>query len=948
MADNIKKTVLLEVNLDINNLNAKAANIAADIDLIKKKQKELAEAGKQNSVEFQENASKQRELQAEYRNTTKQIDLVTRANKAQQGSYEQLLTKHQLAQTQLKLLEGTLKKNADGTFDLTDAYKKQAEEVEKAKSAIIKFDQGINDGRSNVGNYTQAIKGAFLQTGAFGGQLGGLQQAFTGVKGGLETAKVGFTSLRGAILATGIGALILLLFELVEAFKANDTLATLFKGVMTGIGVVMDNIHAAVASVIIGIANFIKSSSTLSNIIKEVGLRLINFWLAPFNLVMDLLPAISAVMDGEFKKAAGLAADATVNFGKSVTFTNNELPKFAKSLGEAVQAGIDYEKALDDIEAKQSKLNVKIAEQINLRDELILQSKDAKKTEEERQKLNEQAVEVDKQILKQRLDLLDQEIEAQQKYISALGEDSVKREDAEFRLNDLQVKRLEFQNEAIRFEEIAQNKRNALIEKQAKAEETAFNNRVKNLADEEKLAIHRATLEGATQERIIGIQEQFNFKRIQLFKDYNKTNETEYKEYLLKVEDLEHEYSAFLVAEENKRLEEISNHRDLILAELDKSFKEENNLYKRNFLEQLNLLTDRYRTGAITREQFEKESANLTFSIQQDSLNREIELIQQKLSVEHLTYDQRIDLENQLLSKKAELNKVELDDFIKKEDDKTKKQKEEEAKRLKLISDTENGIQTISSNLLQADQNLNQAKLNEREAYLDKQLKKELAAAGNNAAKKQAIQNKYDKLKQEAEKQSAIKSNEIAKVQAFVNGALGATKTIAQLGFPLAIPFVIAEGAAVLSQIALIQSQSDKLEDGGIIKAGLGRVIGGKPHSQGGTKFFGEDGSVFEAERGELLAVVNKHDTPLLSLLSSVNSIHGRPFFETGGVAFHSSYLADGGFAARANTIPVVDNIQTRNDILSFIGAMPRPVVFVEDIKTGQDRVTKVQSRANV
>lgn len=62
-------------------------------------------------------------------------------------------------------------------------------------------------------------------------------------------------------------------------------------------------------------------------------------------------------------------------------------------------------------------------------------------------------------------------------------------------------------------------------------------------------------------------------------------------------------------------------------------------------------------------------------------------------------------------------------------------------------------------------------------------------------------------------------SKEAAIATAFVNIALGATKTIADLGFPTAIPFLIAEGAAGAAEIAQIskQSYSPTFHSGGIV-----------------------------------------------------------------------------------------------------------------------------------
>lgn len=66
-------------------------------------------------------------------------------------------------------------------------------------------------------------------------------------------------------------------------------------------------------------------------------------------------------------------------------------------------------------------------------------------------------------------------------------------------------------------------------------------------------------------------------------------------------------------------------------------------------------------------------------------------------------------------------------------------------------------------------------------------------------------------------------------------------------------------------------------------------LLGGNPHSSGGTKFVGSDGTRFEAERNEALVVVNKRDTPMLRTLNSVNSIHGRNFLADGGIALRNS-----------------------------------------------------------
>ncbi|WP_228853252.1 hypothetical protein [Aegicerativicinus sediminis] len=98
---------------------------------------------------------------------------------------------------------------------------------------------------------------------------------------------------------------------------------------------------------------------------------------------------------------------------------------------------------------------------------------------------------------------------------------------------------------------------------------------------------------------------------------------------------------------------------------------------------------------------------------------------------------------------------------------------------------------------------------------------------------------------------------------------------------------IIAKGAAQAAKLVV-----PKLARGGAFK------IGGRRHSQGGTKFYGEDGTAFEAEKDETMLVLNRKASEALTpLLSNLNQKHG-------GVALStpSSYLAAGGQVIRGNS----------------------------------------------
>lgn len=179
--------------------------------------------------------------------------------------------------------------------------------------------------------------------------------------------------------------------------------------------------------------------------------------------------------------------------------------------------------------------------------------------------------------------------------------------------------------------------------------------------------------------------------------------------------------------------------------------------------------------------------------------------------------------------------------------------------------------------------------------------------------------------------------------QAIISTYLGANAALAtgeelgpEAGF-IAAGAVIVEGLANVAKINGIQ-----FADGGIAHGIKQGIIGGNSHSQGGTTFHGSDGSMFVAESGELLTVVNKHDTARLNTLSNLNSGHGKPFFAQGGIAY------DGGMSARTISDPVFNAQRQMNDFIKISQSIPAPVVGVADIMSASQKRSGVRAKANL
>lgn len=471
-----EKEILIKIDVQANQL--------ADVQqLIKETNKEFAK-GEKDVKEYTADIRALKAEEAKLKEEGKQLLL---QQKAQENSIEGMRAKLSLLTKQRNQLNLSDKDGVQRAAELNV-------QIKELNDNLSGFERAGGDFRRNVGNYPEQFKEAAGGVQVFGHSLGDLFKL---------------------ILTNPIGLILTALTGLYQALKQNDTIATFFKGVMTGLGVVLDNIAGFVSKVVLGFVDFLSSGNALSNFLVDFGKRITNFVLAPIQLLISYSDAFSKLAKGDFSAAAKSAALATLEFGKSMVFANNQTNSLLSSLGELTQAGIDYENALDAIEAKQSKLNVTVSELEKQRARLILQSKDLSKTEEERIRLNEAAAAIDKRILNERLGLLNEEISAQQKYINALDEGSVKREEAEFRLNDLLVQRNAFDQESIRFQELAQNKRNAIIEKQLKLEEEEAKKR------EEKEAKRLADLEiRETKER----QAAFDLEVFKREMDIESTN----------------------------------------------------------------------------------------------------------------------------------------------------------------------------------------------------------------------------------------------------------------------------------------------------------------------------------------------------------------------------------------------------------------------------------------
>jgi hypothetical protein len=175
------------------------------------------------------------------------------------------------------------------------------------------------------------------------------------------------------------------------------------------------------------------------------------------------------------------------------------------------------------------------------------------------------------------------------------------------------------------------------------------------------------------------------------------------------------------------------------------------------------------------------------------------------------------------------------------------------------IADTQEGLReqikdvaiqsagSIGNAIIQIEQNNLRAETDSRLAAIDEEYTARIEAAQGNTTLVAQLEEQKERKIAEVEREAARRRKEIAKKEAIIQSALAAIRTVANLGFPAAIPALIGQAIALAAQIATIDSQ--QFAKGGLVK--------GKTHAQGGEHFIVRStGQRVELEGGE--GVINR------------------------------------------------------------------------------------------
>lgn len=585
-------------------------------------------------------------------------------------------------------------------------------------------------------------------------------------------------------------------------------------------------------------------------------------------------------------------ADATVKEGKRIA----ELAKQAYILEVAFR---DLEDAQDAFTVAQAKGNQQVTN-------LILQSKNITKSYEARKDALKQASDIELSTSQQAIKLAEKKLDLTNKQIAAdqASGKITSQDEANKKRFAAEVELINLQTDSLNLQEKIQNRSDAL----AQAESAAAQKRVE---DRKKL------LQQQQQDAFALFKAQTDYEIAELNRGL-KSADLSYQERLNIIQKVAIDQQAIEVANRKfliTNTELTEKERQTIIIESNSRV----NGINQSYIESKKALDAELVADA-------KKNQESIFNLEQSRLSRQLDGSKIALQNQKLNDRQRFDLitgaaNTEILIEQNKASQLLLNQQL------------TEAARIQIIEESEYKIANIIS----------YAEAQKQAAALKTKQIDELV---QNAKKKlfndtlSAIISMYD--------QNSTEYKVLASAQAIINTYLAATAALASGSEINPVLGVVSAANAIVNGLASVAKINGvKFEDGGIAGNKQG-VIGGNLHSSGGTKFYGSDGSFFEAERGELLTVVNRHDTGRLSSLSQLNSGHGKPFFADGGVFKHNNYLQDGGIVARSAGAQVYDEQRILDNTLRVIASMPAPVVGVKDIQIASQKRNNVRVKANL
>jgi len=356
---------------------------------------------------------------------------------------------------------------------------------------------------------------------------GGLVSGFKGVTTTIGGVVKGFKTMRMAIIATGIGALVIAVSSLMAAFTSSEEGANKFNKILGVLGAVVDNFIDLLAdfgeAIISAFENPKEALMSFVNLLKN---QVVNRITGLMELIPQLGKAVQLVFEGEFSEAGKVATNAVGKVALGVEDVTEKIQAATQATKEFIEENIkDAEGAarVADMRAKATKLERELlVERSKLESEIANLRLKSRQEEEfgvaerkqallDAQKLEDQLLQKETEVLKLRRDAQVEENTFARSSVENLDKEAqaiaAVNRIAATRANQQRTTQRELNT--LNKQIAAENKRIA-NEKKAQDDAAAKRKQEALEADRKALAIKKAAEEKAEQEELVRKEQQFN------------------------------------------------------------------------------------------------------------------------------------------------------------------------------------------------------------------------------------------------------------------------------------------------------------------------------------------------------------------------------------------------------------------------------------------------------
>ena len=912
----MERIKLAQVDIDVDALIEKSAEARKRLLEISNEMKSLKDTLNKGNISIDEYAKRLTVLTAEQKIQSDELrvydNLVkghieteakkTQSNKKVSGSIKELGA----ALSQNKLIYQQLSEEEREAADVGGKLLAVIQEQDKKYKELQK---SIGNNQVDVGNYRQAILDAMGTNSDLGASLNSLTNGFTTLKDKLALVKAPFENyikygklsaptmeqmsnatnksatslkiLRGAVISTGIGALVVALGSLIAYFTSTQEGIDKVNKVLTPLKVLFQTLWGVVQNVGKALVEaFTHPKQLLLDLGKFMQEQIINRATA----IIDAFKGLGNILTGNFKEGFKQVGDAALQVSTGVKDVVGKVKEAGKAVGDTIDEAIKRGQRIEEIGVKLASSEADFVKQSEaLKLEFAEQNqiaRDTSKTISEREAAAKKSIEIQKQINKLVTERNNLEIERME-----LQQQSNDTSDAE--RADLERKKAE--NNKAKAEqiqsEIAQTKVLNSINKDREAKNKEALDKARKRLDEElkwqKEAIEdyvktNSAVAKSMQERL-DIEEKGMQDRLALLDKEKANGLIKQREYERQKRDIEQDYL------------KVRNELTIEAVQKEAEQYEMLNADKFDTEEALQEAVYQKKVEALEKEkQLKQEMHDWDYNAEEEHQEKLQELkadYQGKLQ-ELKAQQAKEDENNRNAQKEAEKTQRDFDFADKlmslQEQGATEWEIEAEQLRQKHEKEREELDESLDNNKISHEMYYNQLNL-----LIRKQAKEELDLKKKTEESKLALtQSVLGQIKGMTGEHTAL-SKAAAIAEATINTYLGVSKAISQ-GMPMgAVTAAITLAAGMANVQKIVSTEADKYEAGGLIV--------GKSHASGGVPFTVAGRGGFEAEGGEY--IINKRATAMyFPVLEAINK-------SAGYGSYNPVYMAAGGVIKQPTTI---------------------------------------------